>query len=416
MKAVTKIAITGSLAAATALFMSACLGDSPSAKGAGAGSATATEIYPWNGKKTIDGGLYYPIVNDKTGPYYVNKEAVEATATVKYEGKKPVYHFADDAIKYNKGRVATPAELAAWDRDVTPTSPPPPGEGTVEEGEEVYEQYCIMCHGDFGSGAAGEAGIYPALSKGNAYEGQKTLLNQRLGEVDDGPIRVFGTYWPEASTLWWYINDGMPHPKTKTLSVNQVYSLVAYILNLNEIQIDGVDVDEDYVLDQEKFTHIKMPNWDGFVPNIRGMGALDDVREFYHNPKEYGGIRLKDITTRCMENCQEPTAKVTYIQGPGISEFLPPMSVVRDLPPKKEETSFDPKEAYAQNCAMCHDTGAAPAPGDKASWKPILAQGMDVVYKKGIEGTNEGMPPKGGANLSDDKFKAIVDWMVNQSK
>ena len=83
MKAVTKIAITGSLAAATALFMSACLGDSPSAKGAGAGSATATEIYPWNGKKTIDGGLYYPIVNDKTGPYYVNKEAVEATANMR---------------------------------------------------------------------------------------------------------------------------------------------------------------------------------------------------------------------------------------------------------------------------------------------------------------------------------------------
>ncbi len=416
MKAVTKIAITSSLAAATALFMSACMGESPSANNEGSSAKTFSDTYSWNGKKTIDGGVYYPIVGDKTGPYYVNKEAVEATAKMDYEGKKPVITFADDAIKYNKGRPVTKAELAAWNTDVTPTSPPPPGKGTVEEGEEVYEQYCIMCHGDFGSGAAGEAGIYPALSKGNAYELQKTLTNQRLTDVDDGPVRVFGSYWPEASTLWWYIKDGMPHPKTKSLTNDQVYALVAYILNLSEMQIDGEDVDEDYVLDQEKFTHIKMPNWDGFVPNIRGMGALDDVRAFYHDPKQYGGIRLTDISTRCMENCQKPTAKVTYIQGPGISEFLPPMSVKRDLPPKKEVASFDAKKAYEENCAMCHSTGAAPEPGDKAAWKPILAQGMDKVYKNAIKGTDAGMPAKGGSSLTDDQVKAVVDWIVNQSK
>ena len=416
MKKATKIAIAGSIAAATALFITACNGESPSADAAVKGASTSSTVYSWNGKKTIDGGVYYPIVGDKTGPYYVNKEAVEATAKVTYDGKKPVFHFANDAIKYNKGRPATKAELAAWDTDVTPTSPPPPGHGTAEEGEELYEQYCIMCHGDFGSGAAGEAGIYPALSKGNAYELQKTLVNQRLGEADDGPVRVFGSYWPEASTLWWYIKDGMPHPKTKQLTTNQVYSIVAYILNLNEFKIDGEEVDEEYVLNQEKFTHIKMPNRDGFVPNIRGMGALDDVRAFYHDPKQYGGIRLSDISTRCMQNCQKPTAKVTYIKGPGISEFLPPMSVKRDLPPKKETSSFDPKKAYAENCAMCHGTGAAPEPGDKAAWKPIIAQGMDKVYHNAIKGTDAGMPAKGGSSLSDDQVKAVVDWIVNQSK
>ena len=92
------------------------------------------------------------------------------------------------------------------------------------------------------------------------------------------------------------------------------------------------------------------------------------------------------------------------------------MSVKRDLPPKKEASSFDPKKAYAENCAMCHGTGAAPEPGDKAAWKPILAQGMDKVYENAIKGTDAGMPAKGGSSLSDDKVKAVVDWMVNQSK
>lgn len=64
---------------------------------------------------------------------------------------------------------------------------------------------------------------------------------------------------------------------------------------------------------------------------------------------------------------------------------------------------------------MCHDTGVAPAPGDKAAWKPYLAKGMDSVYSNGIKGIG-GMPAKGGTSLSDKDFKSVVDYIVNQSK
>jgi len=37
-------------------------------------------------------------------------------------------------------------------------------------------------------------------------------------------------------------------------------------------------VDDEYVLDREKFLKIKMPNKDGFEPNIDGENGLEDVR------------------------------------------------------------------------------------------------------------------------------------------
>jgi len=99
---------------------------------------------------------------------------------------------------------------------------------------------------------------------------------------------------------------------------------------------------------------------------------------------------------------------------------MPPLSTKRDLPKKKAGASSadKSKEVYASKCAMCHDSGAAGAPvkGDKKAWKARIAQGMESLYKNGIKGKGA-MPPKGGAaGLSDDEFKKVVDFIVNQSK
>lgn len=375
--------ISISAAAVLSLGLSACMENASPA-----GSKTPT-------KASIDGGVSYPVANEKTGPYYVNTNA----------------HNAD--VKY--GRTPTKAEYEEWNSDVMADGTGlPEGQGSVSEGEEVYEAKCVMCHGDFGSGGGG----YPSLSKGNAYDLHKTLTNQRIKPDTDGPVRVFGTYWPQASTLWWYIKDAMPHPLTDSLTDDEVYALVAYILNANEMEIDGVEVDDDYVLDRAKFLKIKMPNKDGFEPNIAGPNGPENVRKYYANAQNFGGQKY-DVTnpsSRCMKDCQEPTAKVVYIKGAGISDFHPPLSAVRDLPAEKENTNFDAKKAYAANCAMCHDTGAAPAPGDKAAWSALLAKGIDKVYENGLKGTDAGMPAKGGSSLSDKEFKSVVDYIINQSK
>lgn len=376
-----KSVIAASVLSVAALFAVGCT----------EGDATPGSVKTADGKPTIDGGMLYPVVNGKTADYYVNENA--------------------DKGGFTWGRVPTANEVKAWDKDVTPTQLPPPGSGSVEEGEELYEAQCVMCHGDFGSGGGGTAGGYPALAKGNGYKGQKTLTSQRTraNPDADGPTRAFGSYWPQASTMWWYIQSGMPHPNTKSLSDDETYALTAYILYLNEIEIDGELVGDDYVLDQAKFAKIHMPNEDGFVPEIRGANGLENTRAFYADAKNFGGQNLNQGAERCMTNCQEETAEVVRIaEGGGIKDFLPPISVARDLP--KEEGGFDPKKAYEANCAMCHSGYLAP--GD-AAWAGYTAKGMDKVYANGINGTEGGMPAKGGSSLSDADFKSVVDYLVS---
>jgi len=338
-------------------------------------------------KTDISGGVFYPVVNGKTSVYHVNMQA--------------------QGMKLNHGRVPTANELKAWDKDVMPDGTGlPEGEGSVEDGEELYEEKCVSCHGDFGSGGGG----YPSLSKGNAYELQETLTNNRYRDPEaDGPTRVFGSYWPQASTMWWYIKDGMPHPKSKTLTDNETYALTAYMLNINEITIDGEEVDDEYVLTKEKFLKVKMPNEAGFEPNIDGPNSLSGIRTYYANPANFGAQKVPaNIADRCMTDCQEKTAKTVRIANGGISEFNPPMSIVRDLPKTKE--AINPKQAYADNCAMCHDTYLAPGSSD---WAGYTSKGMAAVYKNAIDGTEGGMPPKGGSTFSDAEFKMVVDYVIN---
>jgi cytochrome c5 len=76
------------------------------------------------------------------------------------------------------------------------------------------------------------------------------------------------------------------------------------------------------------------------------------------------------------------------------------------------------KSIYTASCAACHASGAAGAPklGDKAAWAPRIKAGADGLYNSALKGKNA-MPPKGGnASLSDAEVKAVVDYMVSQSK
>jgi cytochrome c len=342
-----------------------------------------------NGKLVIDGGVIYPVVNGKTGAYHVNEEA----------HKTP----------FNKGKTATANEQAAWDIDVMPDGTGlPEGSGSVEYGDEVYEAKCQSCHGDFGAGA----GLYPRLTAGNAEEMQKTLMNQRTDPDADGPQRVFGSNWPYASTLWWYIKTGMPHQAPLSLTDDEVYALSAYILYINEMSVDGVEVDDEYVLDREKFLKIVMPNVDGFEPDIDGPKGPDNARAYFSNPLNYGN------GVRCMKDCFEGEPEVQRI-GFALTDFNPPLTGEKSLPEVTADVVIAPGQAaYDASCKVCHETDSmgAPAVGDKAAWAAALEKGIDQVYSNAINGLN-GMPPKGGAmDLTDAQMNEIVDYMINASK
>ena len=150
--------------------------------------------------------------------------------------------------KFGLGRGATKREVAAWDGDISPDGTGlPTGSGDAIYGEEVFAEHCAICHGDFAEGVDN----WPELAGG-----LDTL-------ADEDPVKTVGSYWPYLSTTWDYVKRSMPFGYAQSLSDDDVYAIVAYILYSNDI------VDEDFILSNETFLDVEMPNKSGFIVDDR---------------------------------------------------------------------------------------------------------------------------------------------------
>ncbi|RDI94572.1 cytochrome c [Meiothermus sp. QL-1] len=128
--------------------------------------------------------------------------------------------------RYRIGTPLTPQEVERW--NIRPSILPdgrglPPGEGTVDEGEKVYNAQCLGCHG-----ANGQGGVF------NRLVGEPFPVTKDVDPVDF----VIGNYWQYPTTLFDYIRRAMPFQAPGTLTDDEVYALVAYLLYQNGI-IDG---------------------------------------------------------------------------------------------------------------------------------------------------------------------------------
>src|ERR1043165_9014328 len=123
----------------------------------------------------------------------------------------------------NLGRVATPEEIASWDISIGPDGVGlPPGSGNAKQGEAVYAAKCLACHGEKGAGKPND----------QLVGGQGTLAG------DKPAIKTVGSFWPYATTIFDYVRRAMPHNESKSLTNDEVYAVVAYILNANGIIAD----------------------------------------------------------------------------------------------------------------------------------------------------------------------------------
>jgi S-disulfanyl-L-cysteine oxidoreductase SoxD len=156
--------------------------------------------------------------------------------------------LAEPPRKYGIGREATPHEIAGWDIDVRPDGQGlPPGKGAAKDGEEIYMARCAACHGEFGEGA----GRWPAVAGGRG-----TLASH-------DPNKTVGSYFPYLSTLFDYTRHAMPFGDAQSLTNDELYAVVAYVLWLNDI------VEADFVLSKESWPTVKMPNAAGFHDDDR---------------------------------------------------------------------------------------------------------------------------------------------------
>lgn len=176
---------------------------------------------------------------------------------------------AQQAGHYGVGTPLSNAEVAGWDIDVRPDGKGlPPGAGTAEIGEPLYEEKCAYCHGVFGEGQE----RWPKLA------GDEPLTGSR-------PEKTVGNFWPYASTLWDYVHRAMPFFEPQSLSDDEVYAIVAYVLYLNDL------LDYEQEINQDNLAAVRMPNAAGFT----------------------GDPRPDTNNTPCMRNCKDPASiKITW--------------------------------------------------------------------------------------------------------
>ena len=204
--------------------------------------------------------------------------------------------FAQSVNYQNLGRTATPQEIKAWDIDVRPDFKGlPKGQGSVKQGEVLWEAQCASCHGHFGESSE----VFTPIAGGTTPDDMKTGRVQSLIPGANQPQRTTLMKLSTLSTLWDYINRAMPWNAPKSLSADDVYATTAYILHLGNI------LPADFVLND-----INIRDVQARLPNRNGMTTGHSM----WSGNEFGGSIKPDVQgSNCMTNCAVQTAVVSSL-------------------------------------------------------------------------------------------------------
>ena len=312
------------------------------------------------------------------------------------------------------GRAATPEEVAAWDIDVRPDfAGLPTGSGSVEDGEALWLEKCSVCHGDFGDSNE----VFAPIVLGNVTD--EDISSGRVASLTD-PAVVRTTLMKVAtlSTLWDYINRAMPWNAPKSLSVDEVYALVAYLLQL------GYIVDYDFVLSDENIDEIQdlMPNRSGMTTEhgLWSVGGTPDV-----------------VGSACINDCEVDVTVTSFLPEYAMNAHGNLRDQVREYGPfpgiqtAPETESAAPKEAGAEEipeaalaangCSGCHGL-------DKALVGPAFTaikaryQGQDMTayltdkIKNGGGGVWGSIPMPPMSQLDDQVLGELVSWLLDKEE
>jgi cytochrome c len=332
-----------------------------------------------------------------------------STATFAFENFKGV------------GRQATPAEVKAWDIDVRPDFKGlPKGSGNVETGNELFEAKCASCHGSFGESNE----VFTPLAGGTTKE---DIKNGRVKGLSSGelPQRTTFTKVATISTVWDYINRAMPWTAPKSLKTDEVYAILAYLLNLQEI------VPADFTLSDKNIADVQK-----LLPNRNGMTT--DHGMWPGAPAKKGGIGnggIPDVkNTACMKNCK------TEVQ---IGSTLPDYARTAHGELADQNRSFGPvrgtntmgaaaKPVAAANpnlematkngCMACHGVNnKIVGPG----YNEVIARYKDQAdaedrlvakVKAGGQGVWGSIPMPPNGHLKDEDIKSLVKWILSGAK
>ena len=307
------------------------------------------------------------------------------------------------------GRAATPAEIHAWDIDVRPDFKGlPKGSGSVKKGEEVWEAKCASCHGTFGESNS----VFAAIAGGTTQEDVAKGRVASLAKPEQARTTLMKLSF--ISTLWDYINRAMPWNAPKTLSVEEVYATVAYILNL------GYVVPENFVLSDTNIAEVqkRLPNRNGITrahglwevkgkPDVRNTACMKDC------PADGKVVsELPDYARTAHGNLAEQNRLVGPVRGV--------ITVAATATAGKADPAAAAPKALAEKsgCLACHGLSAkVVGPGlneiaAKYKGNAGAQSNLAAKVKAGGQGVWGPVPMPPNANLQDDDILALVKWIL----
>lgn len=335
--------------------------------------------------------------------------------------------FAQAQPWHELGRPATQAEIKAWDIDVRPDFKGlPAGAGSVSLGEQVWEGKCASCHGVFGESNEVFTPIVGGTTKADIARGRVKNLEQGSTFPQKTTMMKVAT----VSTLWDYINRAMPWNAPKSLKTDEVYGVVAYILNLAEV------VPADFTLSDRNIAEVqqRMPNRNGMVfyePlwKADGKGDVKNVACMKDCPTE-ATVRssLPDFARDAHGNILEQNRGIGPVRGADTTR-PPPASLPKGaaaapvVVAAAAATGPDVKGLLSKNsCTACHGmTNKIVGPGFNEIAAKYKGRADAEVYLTGkIRSGGSGvfgsvpMPPQ--PQLSESDAQAMARWIAAGAK
>ena len=144
----------------------------------------------------------------------------------------PAVALAQSQPRFNVGTPLSQDEIKSFDFMIGPQGQQlPAGSGTAKDGAVIFAKRCEVCHGK-----NGERGVLRRLVLGSP------------GKPFRGPFKAE--------------EKDRPVPKPGSLTHDEVYALVAFLLYRNGI------IQETDVMDANSLPKVEMPNRNGFVPAV----------------------------------------------------------------------------------------------------------------------------------------------------
>ena len=328
--------------------------------------------------------------------------------------------FAFDNFK-GVGRPATPAEVKAWDIDVRPDFKGlPKGSGSVDKGQELFEEKCASCHGTFGESNE----VFTPLVGGTTKDDMKTGRVKGLssGEL---PQRTTFTKVATISTVFDYIQRAMPWTAPKSLKPDDVYAILAYLLNLSEM------VPGDFVLSDKNIADVQK-----ILPNRNGMTT--DHGMWTGASAAKGGIgnggKPDTQNKACMKNCKPEVQ---------IGSTLPDYARTAHGELYDQNRNFGPVRgtktmggaaaapvavnpnmelATKSGCMACHGVNnKIVGPGynevvTRYQGQPDAEDRLVAKVKAGGQGVWGAIPMPPNGHLKDEDLKTLVKWILSGAK